>query len=61
MILQCTQNDFSVNAERYHSASEERERRQDKQEYASVLTACFQHTKLLHLPHVVYSCIMYIV
>jgi len=25
MILQCTHNDFSANAERYHSASAERE------------------------------------
>jgi len=27
----------------------------DKQEYASVLTACFPHTKLLHL-HFVHLC-----
>src|SRR6218665_1200959 len=55
MILQCTQNDFSVNAERYHSASAERERVQDKQKDASVLTACFPHTKLLHL-HLMHLC-----
>src|SRR6218665_3060468 len=55
MILQCTQNILSVNAERYHSASAESERGQDKQEYASVLTACFPHTKLLHL-HLMHLC-----
>jgi len=55
MILQCTQNNFSVNAERYHSASAERDRGQDKQEYGSVLNAFFPHTKLLHL-HLVHLC-----
>jgi len=30
---------------------QQRESGQDKQEYASVLTACFPHTKLLHFVH----------
>ena len=34
----------------------------DKQEYASVLTACFPHTKLLHLHlHLVHLCSHFLV